>query len=354
MIRTDEGLAKALLDWFQVERRDLPWRRDRTPWRTWVSEVMLQQTTVDMVVPRFEAFMKEFPTPRALAAADDEQILAAWAGLGYYRRVRSLREGARYCVEAFDGEVPSTWAELLRLPGVGPYTAGAIASLAFGVPVPAIDGNVGRVASRLFGLKIDPSIPKGRAALESALTPLIPKDAAALFNEAMIELGALTCRPHAAECERCPLEGWCVATDGDPLDFPIKKARKASIAVRCVRALIVDDNQVWMTRIPSGQRLAGFNELPGRWLASGEPPESALVGVLDALGFSSIRVGEAVATCHHVITHHRIDVSVHTVDAKPPRANDDLLVRLDRSMLKGSNVTTETRKVAQQLLKDRR
>ncbi len=352
--RDARGLSKALVGWFHSSKRDLPWRRNRTPWRTWVSEVMLQQTTVDTVAPRFEAFVTQFPDPHSLAAASDDAILAAWAGLGYYRRIRSLRDGARSCVEAFGGEVPRTQAALMKLPGVGPYTSGAIASLAFGEPVAAIDGNVGRVASRLLGIRVDPSTAKGRKSIESELIPLIPKDAAGAFNEALIELGALVCKPSFADCGRCPIRDWCVATDGDPMHYPLKRARKASVAVRCVRAFVPDGCHVWTTRIPDGQRLAGFQELPGRWLAPGESADTALQGVLGSLGFSEVSVGDTVANCHHVITHHRIEVSVHRVEARPPQVSGGSLARIERSLLSSASVTTETRKVARYLLKDRR
>ena len=342
---TSAGFSIALLSWFDAARRDLPWRRTRTPWRTWVSEVMLQQTTVDTVAPRFELFMERFPSPRSLAAADDDAILAAWAGLGYYRRVRMLRDGARACVERHRGDVPTTFSALSELPGVGPYTAGAIASLAFEEAVPAVDGNVGRVVARVAGLKVDPSKPAGRRSVEDEIRLLMPATSAGAFNEALIELGALVCRPTRPRCDACPVRAFCVAADDVPEDYPLKKARPESVAVSCVRAFVpTGDGGAWTVAIDEGARLAGFREFPGRWLAPGESAESALRDALAVLGFSSITIDAEKARCRHTITRHRITAILHAVRAvAPPRSSPAKPSTF--AELSGPGVTTETRKL---------
>lgn len=340
----DRGFATALLAWFDARKRDLPWRRQRTPWRTWVSEVMLQQTTVDTVAPRFEAFVARFPDPESLAQASDAAILEAWAGLGYYRRVRLLREGARACVARHDGRIPERFDVLAELPGVGPYTAGAVASLAFGEPVPAVDGNVGRVISRIAGLREDPVKPVGRRAVETEIRRLMRDDAAGAFNEALIELGALVCRPTGPKCGECPVRAWCVATDDAPESYPEKRARPASVAVSCVRAFVAVGDGAWTATVDEGRRLAGFHEFPGRWLAPGEPAEAALRDVLTSFGFRSVEVGPEIARCRHTITRHRIVATLFRVRAVAP-PSDARLRPSARDVLRGPGVTTETRKL---------
>ena len=342
---TAADFSIALLAWFDAARRDLPWRRARTPWRTWVSEVMLQQTTVDTVAPRFEAFVERFPTPRALAEASDDAILSAWSGLGYYRRVRMLRDGARACVERHSGEIPTSYATLSELPGVGPYTAGAIASLAFDEAVPAVDGNVGRVVSRIAGLKVDPSKPAGRRAVEEEIRLLMPASSPGAFNEAMIELGALVCRPTRPRCDACPVRAFCVAVDDVPENYPLKKTRQESVAVSCVRAFVpAGDGGAWTVAIDEGGRLAGFREFPGRWLAPGESAESALRDALSVLGFSSITIGAEKARCRHTITRHRITAILHAVRAVGPPSSSPAKPS-SIAELSGPGVTTETRKL---------
>ncbi len=211
-----------LLAYFDREKRDLPWRAESDPYRIWVSEVMLQQTRVETVLPYYERWVERFPTLEALAEADDEEVLKAWEGLGYYSRARRLHGAARVVRERYAGELPGTAEELKELPGVGEYTAGALASIAFGRAVPAVDGNVRRVSSRLFDLP-DPKPGEVRKLAVSLVDPVRPGD----FNQALMELGATLCTPRAPSCRDCPLEELCAArARGAEEERPLPRRKK--------------------------------------------------------------------------------------------------------------------------------
>ena len=195
-----------LLAWFAANRRDLPWRHDRTPYRVWISEIMLQQTQVETVRDYYLRFMERFPTVADLAAAPLEAVLKLWEGLGYYSRARSLHRAAQEVLARYDGELPADVAALCGLPGIGAYTAGAIASLAFGIPAPAVDGNVRRVLARVLAQPSPTAVQ-----LEEAARLLLPPEAPGAFNEALIELGATLCRPQNPTCLLCPWRDWCLA-----------------------------------------------------------------------------------------------------------------------------------------------
>ncbi|MGD2104712.1 MAG: A/G-specific adenine glycosylase, partial [Anaerolineae bacterium] len=203
--------ADKLLQWFDRNARDMPWRRNRTPYRTWISEVMLQQTQVDTVIPYFERFLNRFPSVEELARARLEEVLKVWEGLGYYARARRLHEAARWLVQRNEGRLPERFDDLRELPGVGVYTAGAVASIAFGEVVPAVDGNARRVVSRLFGVRGDVTRSVVKRTLSRLAADLLPQGQAGAFNEAMIELGAMVCTPRSPSCGQCPLSELCWA-----------------------------------------------------------------------------------------------------------------------------------------------
>ena len=247
-------LAERLLPWFAGARRDLPWRKEpRDPYRVWVSEVMLQQTRVDVVVPYYQRFLARFPTLRALAAAPLDDVLALWSGLGYYARARNLHRAARACT----GELPASAAQLRALPGFGPYTAAAVASLAFNEDVALVDGNVARVLARVFRLKGD-----ARARAWTIAAGLLPRGRAALFNEALMELGATVCTPRSPDCPRCPLRQICRGKD-DPTKYPTKRSRPARTLLEWrALALTRNDGAVLLVRRPEGALFAGLWDLP--------------------------------------------------------------------------------------------
>lgn len=246
------ALRAALLRWFRKSRRDLPFRRTRDPWAIWLSETVLQQTTVAAGAPRFEGLLARFPTVEALASAGERELLAAWSGLGYYARARNLHRAARLVAER-GGVVPRTVEELRALPGVGPYTAAAVASLAFGVPVPVVDGNVSRVLSRVEAIPGDGRTGASGAAVAEAAEAFLDRRRPAEHNEALMELGALVCLPRAPLCPACPLRSGCRARAlGRPEAFPAPRPRKAAVRLRLAagvarrtgRLVLVDDVHV--------------------------------------------------------------------------------------------------------------
>lgn len=219
--------SRELLAWYRASKRTLPWRRDRDAYRIWVSEIMLQQTRVDTVIPYYERFMARFPTLQALAEAPEADVLKHWEGLGYYSRARNLQAGAREVAERYGGRVPDDKAAVSALKGVGPYTAGAIMSIAFNRPEPAVDGNVMRVLSRYFNRDEDIAKPSTRIGMEKLAASLIPDGAAGDFNQALMELGALVCTPRTPGCLTCPVMALCAGRiAGRETELPVKAKAK--------------------------------------------------------------------------------------------------------------------------------
>lgn len=215
-----------LVEWFLREKRDLPWRHTKDPYKIWVSEVMLQQTRVDTVIPYYNRFIKVYPTLEHLATAPEEQLLKYWEGLGYYSRVRNLQAGVKEVVADYGSVVPKTRAEISRLKGVGPYTAGAILSIAYGVPEHAVDGNVMRVLSRVLNIDADIALPKTKKIFESAVMMLIDSDNPSAFNQGLMELGALICTPTSPKCLLCPVREQCIAfEEGNQQNLPVKSKK---------------------------------------------------------------------------------------------------------------------------------
>lgn len=217
---------QALVEWFQQEQRDLPWRHTKDPYKIWVSEVMLQQTRVDTVIPYYNRFMEKYPTSESLAYAPEEELLKMWEGLGYYSRVRNLQAGVREVVETYGSKVPNNRHDISKLKGVGPYTAGAILSIAYGKPEHAVDGNVMRVLSRVLNIDADIALPKTKKIFEDAVTALIDPAHTSEFNQGLMELGALICTPTSPKCLLCPVRNYCTAFhEGDPASLPVKSKK---------------------------------------------------------------------------------------------------------------------------------
>jgi A/G-specific adenine glycosylase len=257
-------IRRRLLSWYDQHRRDLPWRRTRDPYAVWVSEVMLQQTQAATVIPYYERFMRRFPGVRALARARLDEVLGLWAGLGYYARARHLHAAAREIVAAFGGRLPGNAADLRRLPGMGPYSAGAVASIAFGEPEPVVDGNVTRVLARL--LKLEGDVRRGRGARRvwEAARRLLPRSRCGDFNQAMMELGATVClRGAGARCAACPLLGDCrAAAEGRVAVLPARPSRPPKRRETLVVAAVGCGGRYLVTRRPTGARWGGLWELP--------------------------------------------------------------------------------------------
>lgn len=214
---------QALVEWFKQEQRDLPWRHTKEPYKIWVSEVMLQQTRVDTVIPYYNRFIEKYPTADELAYAPEEELLKMWEGLGYYSRARNLQAGVREVVETYGGRVPDNRVDISKLKGVGPYTAGAVLSIAYGKPEHAVDGNVMRVLSRVLNIDADIALPKTKKIFEEAVMMLIDPEETSAFNQGLMELGALICTPTSPKCLLCPVRDYCTAFhEGDPASLPVK------------------------------------------------------------------------------------------------------------------------------------
>ncbi len=293
--------SEALLAWYDAHRRAMPWREHPEPWRVWVSEVMLQQTQVTAVIPFFDRFLARFPSPESLAAATDEEALTLWSGLGYYRRARHLRAAARRVVEA--GGIPRSAAELARLPGIGAYTAAAIASIAFGEVVPVLDGNVVRVMARRLGESGEPTRAAVRRRLLAGAARLLDPRRPGDGNQALMELGATLCAPRAPRCESCPLAGGCRAREeGRTEAYPRARAKAAPRRVRLTVAVVRRRDQLLLVRRPDdAAQLAGLWELPSV-RASGRAIAERQLG--ERWG-GTWRLGAVVARLEHAITRHR-------------------------------------------------
>lgn len=345
------SFARRLVSWFEGARRDLPWRRDRDPYRVVVSELMLQQTTVASAIPHFERFVLRFPGWTSLARASESDVLAAWAGLGYYRRARNLHALAQV-IAARGGEFPRSLEGALELPGVGPYTAGAVLSLAHGLPVPAVDGNVARVLSRHRGRPWRATSAADRRELEREVLALQPPDAPGPFNEALMELGATTCTPRQPRCGTCPVASDCVALLTDRVaTLPPPPARPASREVLAGAAVIERDGCLLLRRRPADAALlAGLWELPGGFVEGPDVRAWLVDEVLASLGGGEAL--ERLGSVRHVITTRRITLEAWRCRlARRPAAGPDL-AWVPPADAEDLGITAGTRKLIQFLSND--
>lgn len=305
--------TKALLTWYDANHRDLPWRVSPAaaargvhadPYHVWLSEVMLQQTLVEAVKPYFARFLAQWPDIGALAAADRDDVMKAWAGLGYYSRARNLKKCAEIVADGHDGAFPDTAADLRKLPGIGDYTAAAIAAIAFGRAEAVVDGNVERVISRFVA--IDTPLPAAKTEIRGFVSAILPADRPGDFAQALMDLGATICTPRRPSCLVCPLRDGCKAlADGDPERFPVKAARKAK-SLRRGAAFVArrGDGAVWLRRRPENGLLGGMAEVPTTgWTArrDGETGADAAPVAADWRPDGAIR---------HVFTHFELELSV--------------------------------------------
>lgn len=269
-----------LTAWYGTCARDLPWRRTRDPYRIWISEIMLQQTQVDTVIPYYQRFVDALPTVEALAAVEEERLLKLWEGLGYYSRARNLKRAAEAIVTRHGGRLPSDVTQLLELPGIGLYTAGAVASIAYGKPHPAVDGNVIRVYSRLLAVDENSDSPSGKRLFQQLGTALVDHRDPSSFNQAVMELGALICSPKAPKCDQCPVSSHCRAyAAGTPTDYPVRSPKRQSPTLRWIVTVYCRPGEIFLVPRSEDALLKGLwgfpmTELPNDadWLPEDRGP----------------------------------------------------------------------------------
>lgn len=299
---------EALLRWYRGHRRALPWRENRDPYRIWISEVILQQTRVDQALPYFERFLAAFPNVEALASASLDELLKVWEGLGYYARARNLHRAARVVVEKHNGRIPDTMEEISELPGVGPYTAAAVLSIAYNRDHPVVDGNVIRVLCRLFEIREDPRKNSTKRELLRTAERLLPEGRASTFNQAMMELGSLVCTPRSPRCPECPVSAHCRARHlEDPAILPIKPRKKRKPHYDVTAGIIHgEDGRILLAQRPFSGLLGGLWEFPGGKQEPDESLETCLKRELREELEIEVRVDRRLVSVRHAYTHFSI------------------------------------------------
>jgi A/G-specific adenine glycosylase len=301
-------LSRRLLAWYRHNQRHLPWRKTSDPYRIWISEIMLQQTQVDTVIPYYHRFLKTFPSVSSLARAPLQDVLKAWENLGYYSRARNLHAAARVIVEKFGGKIPGNLDEIKTLPGIGGYTAGAILSIAYGQPLPAVDGNVRRILCRLFAIRKPVDHTREQKQLRKLAASLIPLKYPGDFNQALMDLGATICKAKNPDCSRCPIADLCQARLQNLQNvLPITK-KAAKIPRRKAVAAVIRNpkGMLLVVQRPASGLLASFWKLPGGFIKDSENVKNSLkYRVKEELGIS-IRPGKQLESVNHTYSHFRI------------------------------------------------
>ena len=306
-----KNFTQTILSWYDQGHRDLPWRRTQDPYRIWISEIMLQQTRAETVVSYYERFLARYPTVQDLASAPEEELLKAWEGLGYYSRARSLQKAAKAIVSQYDGQLPADLNKLRALPGVGDYTAGAIASIAFGIPAAAVDGNVERVLCRWDAIKDEVGTPAVRRQIAARAQALVPPDRPGAFANAMMEMGATMCTPKNPKCLLCPVREGCMGfAQGIAQELPRKAKKKAQRVENRAVLLVFCDNRVLIVKRQE-KLLGGLFVFPDV-LEESDP--ARLCQALEALGIRAA-YDEKLGHARHVFTHLIWEMDVHAVVA---------------------------------------
>lgn len=301
-------LRRRLLAWYQRHQRALPWRETNDPYRVWISEIMLQQTQVDTAIPFYRRFLKTFPDVDTLARAPLQEVLKAWENLGYYSRARNIHAAARIIVDQFDGKIPDTFEAIRTLPGIGQYSAGAILSIAYGKPFPAVDGNVRRILCRVFAIRKPMNELRDQKELFKLAGALVPARRPGDFNQALMDLGAMICRAKSPNCQRCPLAVLCLAQAGGlQNDLPVTR-KTPGVPHRHALAAVIRNpgGKLLVVQRPASGLLASLWKLPGGFIDDIKKMEPGLKNqVRDELGLS-ILVGERLAAVDHTYTHFRL------------------------------------------------
>ncbi|MCH7977983.1 MAG: A/G-specific adenine glycosylase [Acidobacteria bacterium] len=310
----ESQIRQKLLKWYDLHKRSLPWRKTRDPYRIWVSEIMLQQTRVQAVVPFYERFVRLFPDVQALAAADEQRLLACWSGLGYYSRARNLQKAAQMIVREYAGSFPSDLRAALRLPGVGEYTAAAVLSIAYGVPLPVLDGNVARVLARLYALPDDPKTARGKKILRQWANALLSRRRPGDCNQAFMELGATLCLPRQPRCRQCPLRSHCLALRRNQVErYPAVRKQSKPVTRRFTTALAFDaaGRVLLVRRARTAEWMGGFWESP-LWEENSREGASRHQNLhRNEEPRNGIRLGSLLGHVQHTITSNRLHVAVY-------------------------------------------
>ena len=305
-------LAARLVPWYEAAARELPWRREASAYRVWISEIMLQQTRIETVMGYFDRFMRTFPDVPSLAAAPEEQVLKCWEGLGYYSRARNLHKAAGVCVERYHGDLPDTFEELLALPGIGSYTAGAIASIVYSLPVPAVDGNVLRVMARLLAEEEDVTLGPVKKKLEGIIREILPQENPGTFNQALMELGEVICIPNGRpDCEHCPLRDMCTSfRENRQQEIPVPRRKKARRVEKLTVLLIRTEEGYALRKRPEKGLLAGMYEYPSL------PGHPSLKEMREWVKRQPVKdpLLRELPPSHHIFTHVEWDMRAFEID----------------------------------------
>jgi A/G-specific adenine glycosylase len=309
-----QRIQKDLLRWYERQGRDLPWRKTRDPYVIWVSEIMLQQTQVATVIPYFKKFLKSFPTIRHLARAELSEVLKVWEGLGYYSRARNLHRASKIIMTHFQEEIPDNLKDLLGLPGIGKYTAGAILSIAYNKEAPILDGNVRRVLSRVFAVSEDPK--KAESLLWKISESLIPKGCSNSFNQAIMDLGAMICTPKDPLCHRCPVHRYCKAkASGNPERYPSRVVNKGIPHIEAISGVILRNGKVLLNQRPPKGLLGGLWEFPNWRNEDGGRLRLRLRNHIKKEMGMDVEVKESIGTFKQTFTHFKLTLNVFKCEA---------------------------------------
>ena len=319
-----KSIRRNILRWYARHERDLPWRKTRNPYHVWVSEVMLQQTQVDTVIPYYHRFLSRFSTVQDLASASVDDVLKIWENMGYYARARNLHGAARQIIKQFGGKIPDTWHDLTSLPGIGSYTAGAILSMAYGQPVPAVDGNVKRVLARLFAIDQPLNDSQARRQVMDRVRALVPEKDPGRFNQALMDLGSKICTPRKPKCKVCPVRSSCQAYEHNLQSVLPLIPKRTPLPHSDVTAGIIHDakGRVLIVKRPVKGLLGGLWKFPGGPQVPNESLKSSLRRTIaEELGIR-VKVGKSLASVDHAYTHFRITLHAFgcTCESGKPKA----------------------------------
>ncbi len=332
-------IQKALLAWFTANQRDLPWRRTYTPYQVWISEIMLQQTQMDRVTLFFNRWMEEFPDLESLSQASEHSVLKCWEGLGYYSRARNILKSAQILVAEYQREIPASRTLLRNLPGIGPYTAGAIASIAYNRDVPVVDANIERIFARLLNIDLTPGSPEAKRLYWAKAEELLPPGQARNFNQALMELGALVCRPKNPDCPACPLSPHCLALKYDLIpERPIPKKSTKIIPINMATGLLLHKGLVYIQQRLADDVWGSLWEFPGGRMEKDERPEQTVIReFLEETEFD-IQVEEKITTTIHHYTRYRVSLHCYLVSLTQPDSDPVLHAAQDFHWLPFSEI----------------